>query len=41
MKKGVLYGLAALAVGVVVASLGGTKKPKPTTPYGGTKSYWK
>lgn len=38
MKKGVLYGLAALAVGVVVASLG-TKKPKPSSPYG--KSYWK
>jgi hypothetical protein len=40
MKKGVLYGLAALAVGVVVASLGSTKKPKPN-PYSGTKSYWK
>lgn len=34
MKKGILFGLAALAVGVVVASLG-TKKTKPvsTTPY--------
>ncbi len=40
MKKGVLYGLAALAVGVVVASLGSPKKPKPS-PQGGTKSYWK
>jgi hypothetical protein len=33
MKKGLLLGLAALAVGVVVYSLG-TKKEKPTTyPY--------
>lgn len=29
MKKGVLFGLAALAVGVVVLSLG--KKEKPAT----------
>jgi hypothetical protein len=32
MKKGVLFGLAALAVGVVVYSLGGKKtKPSATT----------
>ena len=31
MKKGVLFGLAAVAVGVVVFSL--TKKTKPTLPY--------
>ncbi len=31
MKKGVLFGLAAVAVGVVVYSL--TKKTKPTLPY--------
>lgn len=30
MKKGILFGLAALAVGVVVYSLG-NKKEKPTT----------
>lgn len=30
MKKGVLFGLAALAVGVVVLSLG-NKKDKPST----------
>jgi hypothetical protein len=31
MKKGVLFGIAAVAVGVVVFSL--TKKTKPTLPY--------
>jgi hypothetical protein len=31
MKKGVLFGLAAVAVGVVVYSL--NKKDKPTFPY--------
>lgn len=31
MKKGVLFGLAAVAVGVVVYSL--AKKAKPTLPY--------
>ncbi len=35
MKKGVLFGIAAVAVGVVVYSL--TKKTKPTLPY--TKPY--
>jgi hypothetical protein len=29
MKKGLLVGLAALAVGAVVVSLGGKKAPKP------------
>ncbi|MGR3810553.1 hypothetical protein [Jiulongibacter sp. NS-SX5] len=38
MKKGVLFGLAAVAVGVVVASLGG-KKDKPKPSYA-AKSYW-
>jgi hypothetical protein len=31
MKKGVLFGLAAVAVGVVVYSL--SKKEKPALPY--------
>lgn len=39
MKKGVLFGLAAVAVGVVVASLGG-KKGKPATTQS-SNSYWK
>lgn len=34
MKKGFLMGLAALAVGAVVVSLGGKKiKPTPTKAY--------
>jgi hypothetical protein len=40
MRKGVLFGLAAVAVGVVVATLGGKKgKPVATTP--SSNSYWK
>jgi hypothetical protein len=41
MKNGVLYGLATLAVGVIVASLGGAKKDKPSTTYKNSVSYWK
>lgn len=33
MKKGVLFGLAALAVGVVVYSITNGKKEKNTTTY--------
>jgi hypothetical protein len=40
MKKGVLVGLAALVVGVVVASLGGKKVVKPTTEPSTGKPYW-
>ncbi|MFT5886635.1 MAG: hypothetical protein ACI9IP_003103 [Arcticibacterium sp.] len=39
MKKGILFSLAAVAVGVVVASLG-TKKGKPATSHNTTKPYW-
>jgi hypothetical protein len=39
MKKGVLVGLTALAVGVVVASLGG-KKTKPSNTVSTHKPYW-
>lgn len=40
MKKSVLFGIAALAMGVVVASLGG-KKVKPSNTQGTNKPYWK
>jgi Na+/glutamate symporter len=40
MKKGVLVGIAALAVGVVVATLGGKKVVKPTTGTSIKKPYW-
>jgi hypothetical protein len=39
MKKGVLVGLAALAVGVVVATLGG-KKVKTSNTGNVQKPYW-
>ncbi len=39
MKKGVLFSLAAVALGVVVASLG-TKKGKPSDSQSTAKPYW-